>query len=586
MPMLFLSGATIPAAILPDVGADPGAVHAGVLSGERLPGDLLPQPEHPRQHRPAVGALLLTTAIGLFLAVQLFRWEKEEKLAPRKKLWVLAVLAPFLVMGCCRAYSKEHIGQNEALFRDLQRSGTFLIRNARVFMGDGKVIENGAVLVRDGKIVDVFEGAGPDAGEDAAPTWSKAPARRCCPGLIDAHVHLSVARRHLDRHRRLRRREDDAARCGGRCSTAASPRRAAWAMAWMPRSKLRGQIANGSKLGAQLFICGPMFTAEGGHGTEFTQYVPQIDAEPREGAVGAHSQDAGRSAQAGARTEGRAAWTASRRFSKRAGARACSSTAWICCWSAPWPRRRTRRICRWPSTPAMRATSPTRSRCGRQFDRARLLARRDSRCGAGANGPARASISTPRWRWPKRTRITSPARPMSLEQFAGAAGGLRQCPEGHARLRGFGQGRWTPPRRRFSRKAFEQSREQPAARLEGRRAAGDGHAIPAIRWCSTAPRCITNCSFGCRPASRRRWRCRPPPATAPKLLRADNHIGAIRKGMDADLLLVDGNPLQDIARHGAHLAGGFQRRADLAPNYSTRSEAISASTTSGASMGM
>jgi imidazolonepropionase-like amidohydrolase len=36
-------------------------------------------------------------------------------------------------------------------------------------------------------------------------------------------------------------------------------------------------------------------------------------------------------------------------------------------------------------------------------------------------------------------------------------------------------------------------------------------------------------------------------ANAAKLLRAQNHIGAIRKGLDADLLMVDGNPLQDIA---------------------------------------
>jgi len=33
---------------------------------------------------------------------------------------------------------------------------------------------------------------------------------------------------------------------------------------------------------------------------------------------------------------------------------------------------------------------------------------------------------------------------------------------------------------------------------------------------------------------------------AAKLLRAGNRIGTIRPGMDADLLLVDGNPLQDI----------------------------------------
>jgi imidazolonepropionase-like amidohydrolase len=34
---------------------------------------------------------------------------------------------------------------------------------------------------------------------------------------------------------------------------------------------------------------------------------------------------------------------------------------------------------------------------------------------------------------------------------------------------------------------------------------------------------------------------------AARLLRAADHIGGIRKGMDANLLLVDGNPLQDIA---------------------------------------
>jgi imidazolonepropionase-like amidohydrolase len=34
---------------------------------------------------------------------------------------------------------------------------------------------------------------------------------------------------------------------------------------------------------------------------------------------------------------------------------------------------------------------------------------------------------------------------------------------------------------------------------------------------------------------------------AAKLLGADQRIGAIRAGLDADLLLVDGNPLQEIA---------------------------------------
>ena len=38
---------------------------------------------------------------------------------------------------------------------------------------------------------------------------------------------------------------------------------------------IRNRIAEGSRLGAELFICGPMFTSERGHGTEFTEYVPE-----------------------------------------------------------------------------------------------------------------------------------------------------------------------------------------------------------------------------------------------------------------------------------------------------------------------
>jgi imidazolonepropionase-like amidohydrolase len=38
---------------------------------------------------------------------------------------------------------------------------------------------------------------------------------------------------------------------------------------------LRAKVADGSRSGAQLFVCGPMFTAEGGHGTEFTKHLPE-----------------------------------------------------------------------------------------------------------------------------------------------------------------------------------------------------------------------------------------------------------------------------------------------------------------------
>src|SRR4029077_3323531 len=110
----------------------------------------------------AVGALLLTTATGLFLSGKLFRWEKEEKLRPAAKLWVLAVLVPFLLLGSWQAYAKDNVRKIKVLDRQASRSRTVLLRNARIFVGDGKVIESGAVLVKNGRIAEVYDGNVPD----------------------------------------------------------------------------------------------------------------------------------------------------------------------------------------------------------------------------------------------------------------------------------------------------------------------------------------------------------------------------------------------------------------------------------------
>src|ERR1051326_2471594 len=124
MPMLFLSGATIPSALLPKWAQTlaefmPASYlvtgFQGIFFRNQSIGD----------SPAAVGALSITIVVGLFLARQLFRWEKGERLHARNKLWVLAVIGPFVMMGCYRAYSKEHIGENQSLFRDLQRAGSF-----------------------------------------------------------------------------------------------------------------------------------------------------------------------------------------------------------------------------------------------------------------------------------------------------------------------------------------------------------------------------------------------------------------------------------------------------------------------------
>jgi imidazolonepropionase-like amidohydrolase/ABC-type multidrug transport system permease subunit len=276
MPMLFLSGTTIPLSVLPTWAQTVAQFMPATYLVKGFQGIFF-RNQSIFDYLPAVGALALTTATGLFLALKLFRWEKEEKIAPRNRLWVAGVLAPFLIMGCWGAYTKEHIGQNEAIMRDLQRSGSFLIRNTRIFLGNGAVKENASVLVHDGKIVDVFDGPGPDA-EKLRADVIEGSGKTLLPGLIDVHVHLSspggmsTSTDDYDVDKSMAR--DAAALLYAGVTAARST-----GDGLDSSLNLRGLIARGNKLGAQLFICGPMFTTEGGHGTEYTQYVPKMMQE-------------------------------------------------------------------------------------------------------------------------------------------------------------------------------------------------------------------------------------------------------------------------------------------------------------------
>ena len=271
MSMLFLSGATIPSALLPNWAQTVAEFMPAAYLVTGFQGIFFRQ-QSLADNLAAVAGLAVTIVVGMFLAMQLFRWEKGEKIAPRKKVWVLAVLAPFLVLGCWRAYSKEHLGQNEAMFRDLQRTGVFLIRNTRVFVGDGTMVENASVLVRDGRIAEIYPGAGPDVNSLRADVVEGA-GKTLLPGLIDAHIHLTASGGIS-----LSAQDNDPA--------ATMPHAAAallYSGITAARSvgdglnaskKLRGETAAGNRLGSLLFICGPMFTTEGGHGTEFLQTIP------------------------------------------------------------------------------------------------------------------------------------------------------------------------------------------------------------------------------------------------------------------------------------------------------------------------
>ena len=52
-----------------------------------------------KENLAAAGVMVLTILVGGLVSMKLFRWEKEEKIRGRAKLWVLVVLLPFIVLG-------------------------------------------------------------------------------------------------------------------------------------------------------------------------------------------------------------------------------------------------------------------------------------------------------------------------------------------------------------------------------------------------------------------------------------------------------------------------------------------------------
>jgi ABC-2 type transporter/Amidohydrolase family len=140
---------------------------------------------------PSVGALTLTALVGTLLAAKLFRWEKEEKLRPAAKLWLVAVLGPFFVLGAWQMQAKTNIAKEKVLNREAARSRSTLIRDARLFLGDGTIVDQASVLIKDGKIAEIFTGPAPEAKALRA-DGIEAAGKTLLPGLIDVRVHLSL----------------------------------------------------------------------------------------------------------------------------------------------------------------------------------------------------------------------------------------------------------------------------------------------------------------------------------------------------------------------------------------------------------
>lgn len=270
-PMMFLSGSTFPIAAFPNWLQTLTQFIPATHINTGVQGILI-RNESFRENSFAAAALLLTTLVAFFICLKLFRWEKEEKLKNSAKLWVAAALLPFVAIGVYQTQAKTNLERQTQIDRQLSRSRTRLIRDARLVLGDGRVIERGGLLIRNGKIEQVFEGASPDPKTLKADPVEGA-GKTILPGLIDAHIHIGAPGGFYDNP------QDYAKPKQGERALAAYLYSGVTAVRstgdWLDSAlALRKKIDQLQHTGADFATCGPIFTVEGGHPTELLKNFP------------------------------------------------------------------------------------------------------------------------------------------------------------------------------------------------------------------------------------------------------------------------------------------------------------------------
>ena len=133
------------------------------------------------------------------------------------------------------------------------------------------MIENGSVLVRGGKIAEVYEGEGPDPKTLKAETV-EAAGKTILPGLIDVHVHLGAPGGFSTEMKYGAEKDMKRALAAYLYSGVTTVRSVGDLLDNI--LKVRSSVSSGEVLGSDLQTCGPLFTAAGGHGTEFFKGLP------------------------------------------------------------------------------------------------------------------------------------------------------------------------------------------------------------------------------------------------------------------------------------------------------------------------
>ena len=123
LPLIFLSGATLPLAYLPQLVQKIAVFLPATYLVLGLQDAMMNS--KPVWHLlEQILALTVWGCLAFFIAVQLFRWEPEEKVPRNAKLWALATIVPFLVLGVWENKHGRLLVQARSTYQSLSAPAT------------------------------------------------------------------------------------------------------------------------------------------------------------------------------------------------------------------------------------------------------------------------------------------------------------------------------------------------------------------------------------------------------------------------------------------------------------------------------
>ncbi len=261
LPMLFLSGATIPAELFPPwlrtvgeynpLGVMVRAIEAACDQTPSVPEVVL-----------AVLSLAVAAVLSLLVAIRIFRWDPFTALRPSQWASSLGLLGALLI-------SPRILRSLIAL--TLLPIGTVYIHAGRIWDGESDRLRGPVtIVIRGGTIRQVLDGFVP-----LPKTARLIDARRLTvlPGLGDAHVHLAATGLFYpgafteDPDQLIERNLRRSLLCGVTMVKSCGD----------PLSsilRVRGRVRGGFVRGPALRLVGPLFTAPGGHPAQFAAFMP------------------------------------------------------------------------------------------------------------------------------------------------------------------------------------------------------------------------------------------------------------------------------------------------------------------------